>query len=366
MSGLGFLYPSIRLAHILQKNSHHVLFVSTDEHSITLANYGMDHIPVKSNIRRFLDLHRWGYPDNVINDYSILSKIIDQYHPDAIVTSPLAIISFILGQKYQIPIINIGFCEYLFPAKLQDNYNKQWRIEKFTEVCNSFRAQLRLPLIEKSNIDSPLIGTKYLLRSVPALNDDITLPDQVTCIGDLYFEPVYINRPLSNFLAHSKATKKRVVYMQLGRLFHDVNVWRKLLSTLANFIVDTGRADYSISDAKKYNNFFTSHFIPIGAVKNDIDFVICTGQTTSVISSIIHDKQILAIPHSGDSVELSNRLVSKNLACAIYDLNDITIDRLNELFQKLSSNLFKPTIVDYKKQFLAYNDDVVYEIIKSI
>src|SRR5690606_14345275 len=134
--------------------------------------------------------------------------------------------------------------------------------------------------------------------------------------------------------AASKAANKRIVYVQMGRLFKDISTWEILLDTLAkmsvNFIFDVGRADYSTSKIKLYENFFSASFIPIGSIKEDIDFVICTSQTTSVLSAIIHGKQILGIPHSAHSIELSRRLESKNIAKVIYDSKDINIENMQD------------------------------------
>lgn len=370
MAGPGFLYPSIRLAHILQQNSHQVLFVSTHAHSTILGNYGIEHFPVGSTGRLFLDLHRWGYPEYALQDIRTVHEVINKFRPDVIVTSPLAIMSFILAEKHQIPVINIGFCEYLFPGKGGNNHDKQWRIDKFTEAYNSCRNVINMPSIENSPLDSPLLGTMYLLRSVPKLNDDILLPDKVVCIGDLYFEPSYVNIPMKQFIAESKAANRKIAYIQMGRLFRDHGIWSNLIHVLKqlpmNFIVDVGKADYSTADIKTYPNFFTSQFIPIGAVKNDIDYVICTGQTTSVISAIIHGKQILAIPHSTDSIELTKRLESKKLAFGIYGSENININIVTKLFEAFDNNRLSDTVTEYRNLFLSYTDDHIYEIIKPI
>jgi len=367
MSGLGYLYPSIRLAHILQANSQSVLVVSTNEHNAILANYGIEHFPVRDSNNRFLDLHGWATPENGLKCLNVVNDLVNRYKPDVIVTSPLAMISFILAEKYKIPLINVGFCEYLFPGKLAGNEVKQWRINKFTETYNSYRFNIGLPPISVSS-DSPLVGTKYLLRSVPTLNDDIVLPDQVEYVGDLYFEPQFVHKPLFKFIAASKQVGRRIVYIQIGRLFKSDDVWQNLLKALSqlpiSFIVDTGRADYSIQGLT--SNFFTSSFIPIGAVKDDIDFVICTGQTTSVISSIIHEKRILAIPHSADSIELTKRLEVKKLALALYESKYINVDNIKNLFSQLNSDDFIKATRNYKQHFIAYTNDVIYDTIKSM
>lgn len=374
MAGLGYLYPAIRLAHILQTHSHHVLFVSTREHGIILANYGIDHAPVlnnsNNNNRPFLDLHRWAIAENALYGFKALNDVVNRYRPDVIVTSPIALMSFIFAEKYKIPVINIGFCEYLFPCKSAQDDSKEWRINSFTEAYNLCREKMGLSVNEYTYADSPLIGTKYLLRSVSKLNEGLILPDRVECVGDLYFEPSYNNKLLSQFIASSKVAKRQIVYIQMGRLFKGAEVWENLLSVLCqlpmNFIVDTGRADYSVARIKMYNNFFSSSFIPIGAIRDDISFIICTAQTTSVVSAIIHGKQILAIPHSADSIELTQRLESNNLAVGIYKPTEINFDTIQDLFGKLSNCCLEPSIMEFKELFLSYTDEMVYEIVKSV
>lgn len=366
MSGLGYLYPAIRLSIILQKKNHQVLFVSTQEHSITLANYGIDHFPVNNSHRRFLDLHGWGIPSNALINIDIVDKVIDKFRPDVIVTNPFAMISFILAEKYQLPLLNIGFCEYLFTS----TDDKHTRINEFTEIYNSCRSLLGLPHVEFSKTNSVLLGTKYLLRNVEKLYDNVLLPSQVEFVGGLYLEPSYINQPLLHFIASSKKSNKRIGYIQIGRLFKDVDVWENLLFSLShtsmNFIVDIGNADYSIKESWKYSNFFTSSFIPIGAIKDDIDFVICGGQTTSVISAIIHGKKILGVPRSDLSIQLINRLENNKLALGIYQAEKITIGNINDIIVKFSNDSLNSAISEYQNIFLSYSDDVVYNKIKSI
>lgn len=370
MSGLGYLFPSIRLSCILQANYHEVLFISTNEHGIILANYGINHFPIVGTRNQFLDVKGWGHPDNAVSDIQTVDKIINAYLPDVIITSPLAMISFILAEKYNIPLINIGFAEYLFAGLGEYSDYKRWLVTMLTGVYNSCRSKINLPGVNVSDTNSPLIGTQYLLRSIPALNEDVILPDKVKFIGDLYLEPNYINHILHNFISESKKANKDIVYVQIGRLFKDQDIWEKLIHVLAqlpmNYIVDVGRSDYDLGVLKMYNNFFFSKFIPIGAVSNDIDVVICSCHTTTVISAIIHSKMIIGIPHSADSIALAKRLESKSLALCIYNREQINKEKLNGLFREVKRGNFKCNVEKRKKLFLSYTDDVVYNTIQSV
>lgn len=367
MSGLGYLYPSIRIAKILQRHNQNVLFVSTCEHSIILSNYGISHIPMKSYNRKFLDLHRWGHTDSVIQNFKDVTKIIDSYRPDVIITSSLAMISFIIGEKYSIPVINIGFCEYLFPVINENSQTKEWRLSKFNEIYNSFKSELGLPIYNENSFSSPVIGTKYLLRSVNDFYGNNILPDHVACVGDLYLEPAYSNTLLEKFILNSKSNCRKIGYVQIGRLFKRNIIWEQLLKVLeklpVDFIIDINRADYNIKSSSVYKNIFFSSFIPIGAFKKDIDFVICSVNTTTTISSIIHNKPMIAIPSSSDSLEFTQRLIAQKLAVGVTEISDINFNVLSEI---LNNDLWHLSTKNFQEKFLSYTNDVIYKIIVTV
>jgi len=370
MSGLGYLFPAIRLAHILQKRGQQVLFVSTVEHAITLDSCGIAHVAVRNDGAPFLNTAGWYNPGNSVNEVKVFDNVIQQYKPDVIVANPLTLGAFVMAEKYGIPLINIGFTEYLYPSLNGADPDKEWRIKSITDFYNAYRAPLGLAPIACSAEYSPLIGDKYLLRSVPGLNKGAKLPAKVACVGGLYWEPAYTNIPLENFIAETIKSKRPLVYMQIGRLFEAADNWETLTGILArlpmNFVADIGRSDYIRSGTNVPNNFFADPFIPIGKIAGDIDFVICSGQSTSVISAIVHGKQILSIPHSADSTELTHKLETNGLAIGVHGRKNITFEVICGAINRLQHHQLQDKALEYSRLFDGYTDDHIFDVIDSV
>ena len=369
LSSIGYLYPAIRLAHILQAHGQRVLFVSTTEHAMVLNTQGIDHLGVKNDSVPFLYTSNWFLAANAPAEVKVLDYAVATFEPDAIVGSPLALAAFVAAEKYHLPLVSIGFTEYLYPG-LNGLQEKNWRMHSITNYYNGYRAELGFGPIAVSPLASPLIGDCYLLRSVPELNDHLQLPAAVQYVGDLYWEPSYENLPLRRFCADSRAGGKALAYLQIGRLFEGAAVWQALLGALResplNFLVDTGRADYIQPDAPFPDNFFVSPFIPLGAVADDVAFVVCSAQSTTVTSAIVHGKQLLCLPHSADSVELTQRLVSKGVALGLYEAAGIRPEQLAHCFEQLLAQQQLPAIADYRQKFVQYSDEQVFAAVQSV
>lgn len=369
LSSIGYLYPAIRLAHILQARGQRVLFVSTSEHALVLNTQGIDHLSVKNDAVPFLYTANWFLAANAPAEGKVLDYVVATFEPDVLVGSPLALAAFVAAEKYQLPLVSIGFTEYLYPG-LNALPEKSWRMHSITNYYNGYRAELGLGPIAVSPLASPLIGDCYLLRSVPELNDHLPLPTAVQYVGALYWEPSYENLPLRHFCANSQATGKPLVYLQIGRLFEGAAGWQALLGALResplNFLVDTGRADYIQPGVPFPDNFFVSPFIPLGAVADDVAFVICSAQSIAVTSAIVHGKPLLCLPHSADAVELTQRLVGKGLALGLYEVEGIRPEQLAHCFEQLLAQLLRPAITDYRQKFLRYSDEQVFAAVQSV
>ena len=113
-----------------------------------------------------------------------------------------------------------------------------------------------------------------------------------------------MNHDLDRFVAARSAQGSPIFYVQIGRLFEERHRWDRLVHLLgampARFVVDLGRSDYLTDHSEFPDNFYLHPFIPMGYVKDEITGIICSGQTTSVLSALFHGKAVLGIPNSGD------------------------------------------------------------------
>lgn len=367
MASPGYLFPAIRLALILQQRGHQVLFAATADFQLTLQQYGMPAVPVRNDGSPFLHPASWFQSESAPAEVSVLRQIAEAFRPDFIVSNPLTLASFILAEERGIPHINIGFSEYLYPGIQETGEAKLWRLKSITDYYNAYRAAVGLPPIACSPEDSPLIGSVYLLRSIPELHDEMKLPPQVRFIGSFYWEPAFRSIGLDHFLERNRSVGRPNVYVQIGRLFEDAPLWEKLIAALAplpaGFVMDTGRADYLYGSMPLPANCFAAPFIPLGAISSEIGAVISSGQTTSMISAVIHGKPILCIPHSADARELCKKFVARKLAAGIFDSSEIQPQNIQSCLQKWATEKPDLNTAEYKERFLSYTDDFVYSIL---
>ncbi|MEE8056472.1 MAG: hypothetical protein V3T17_01355 [Pseudomonadales bacterium] len=374
LASFGYFFPAIKIAHILQQRGENVLFASAPIYGPLLQIYGIHSVEIRNqkNEHPFLMPGLW-YSDTATEDaVNALEQVINHYRPDVIVSNPLALASFVVAERHTIPNVITGFCEYLYPIRDSEDTTGQWRIGDMTRHYNNCRLRLNLEPIAVDPINSPLIGDKYLLRNIPQLKEPNDLPAKVSYVGGLYWEPGYINHELMHFIRQSQRNKLPLVYVQIGRLFQDDQIWSSLVNILErlpmNFIVDVGRADYMRNNTSLPSNFYVNSFIPLGKIADDIQFVLCSGQSTTVISAIIHGKAILSIPHAADAIDLSKKIQAKGLGTALYshatDLQEIAIRRC---IDKLEDNVFQSKVQEYQKLFLDYDDpELIFKHVTSV
>lgn len=372
LSSFGYLFPSIKLAHMLMEDGHDVLFATTIRYGDLLNLNGIPSVGILNQVSEepFLFPGIWYCDPFLENTVNTLSSIVNSYQPDAIISNPLGLAAMIMAEKYNIPFINIGFSEYLYPGIGESNPTKEWRIKEITEHYNFNRKKLHMPSIEVSASNSPLIGDRYFIRNIPEFDDPRKLPAQVSHIGALYWEPSYQNPLLSNFIAKNKQLKRPIVYMQIGRLFGEASFWQILMDTLDGlpyaFVADLGRADYLQNSPSLPENVFGSPFIPLGHISSEVDFVISSAQSTSMIAAILHEKPILCIPHSADGHEMTQKVENKKIGIGIVDKSKVEKEYFLHCFEELRKDDFSEGVQYFRRRFLEYeNKDFILEAIRS-
>lgn len=358
---------------MLMEKGDDVLFATTIRYDDILKFNGIPSVGIlnQANDNPFLFPGTWYCDPHLNNTVNTLGQIVDSYKPDAIISNPLGIAAMIIAEKYSIPFVNVGFSEYLYPGIGEVNKTKQWRINEISSHYNANRSKLFLPPIAVSEKDSPLIGEAYFIRNIPELDDVRELPSQVSYAGGLYWEPHYQSPRLNRFINWAKSEHRPVVYVQIGRLFGEAPFWKSLLNVFQDlpyaFIADLGRADYLHQNDVLPKNVFGSPFIPIGAIQEDIEFVICSAQSTSLISAIIHGKPILSIPHSADAYEFTSKIKEKNIGLGIVDKELIDKSYLLHCFNEIKKPVYKESVHHYQNIFLEFDEKShVLEKISSI
>ncbi len=363
LTSYGYLFPSIKLGHMLLEQGHDILFATTVRYEDLLKLNGIPVFGVLNQRTKtpFLNPASWFCDPNLSETVTLLCQLLESYKPDAIVSNPLGVAAMLLAEKYEIPLISIGFTEYLYPGIGEVNETKEWRLKEITDHYNANRVKLSLPPIELSAANTPLTGDLYFIRNIPELDDERVLPNHVSHIGGFYWEPTYKNPRLSKFIANGKKQGRKLVYMQIGRLFGDGPIWNVLLETIEampyEFVIDLGRADYVKNGLNFPENVFVSPFIPLGSIAEDVSFVMCSGQSTSVISAIVHGKPILSIPHSANAIEFTAKVQEKKLGLGILDSANIKREYLTEVFEEMQDPSFTQSVQYYQGLFAEVDEE---------
>jgi UDP:flavonoid glycosyltransferase YjiC (YdhE family) len=355
LSTHGHIFPAIKYAQSLQLRGDDVLFVAANEYFCLLNVYGIRCVGVTNSPHYFLSTVDWYTEEANKNQVRVIEAVVEDYRPDVIVTNPLVLSAFIIAERFTIETTVIGYCEYLYPEIADHNSPKQWRINVVTDYYNQIRRHFGLPGIAVDHVNSPLIGHTYLLRSIPKFHDYGAFPKQVKYAGGLYWEPDYTNVELDRFIAANRRENRPLVYVQIGRLFENHDAWTRLAAALEALpigcIVDIGRSDYIGPHFTRPANFYLNSFVPIGYVKDDVNAIICSGQSTSVISAITHGKQLICVPHSADAKELTARVERKGIGIGIHDSADLQQETLSSCLEKIQSNAFADNVHEYQYLF---------------
>ena len=369
-SSYGHLFPAIRLAHVLQRRGDDVLFVTARENQPLLDLYGIKCVALDNRPNPFLSTYDWYHPEVGLHHYESIEPVVAEYRPDAIIATPLVMPAFALAETCSVPLVVLGYCEYLFPSPGDSRSDKQWRLDSITSHYNALRALLHLPSVEADPAASPLKGSKYLIRSIPAFTAQEGLPPAVDFVGGLFWDAQYINYELDRFVANARAVERPLFFLQIGRLFQEKELWGALIELLGrlpvSFIVDIGRADYMSDHTNFPDNFYLHPFIPLSHVKDELTGVICGGQTTSVISAIYYGKPVLGVPNSADGAEVTQRVVRNEIGAGWFRPNDVTEANFLEFMDDIERGRFTPRLQSLQEEFCFYDQEaVLYERIVS-
>lgn len=360
-SSYGHLFPAIRLAQALQRAGADVLFVTAREYQVLLDTQGIRCVAYPSQGHPFLSTHVWFDPAVAQQAFDVIWSVAQAFEPDRIVCTPLVTQAFVLSELRGTPLVVLGYCEYLFPGVGEVASPKQWRIESLTGHYNNLRERLGLPPVAPDPARSPMIGDRHLIRSVPEFTDPDGLPAQAAYVGALLWDPPHVNHDLDRFLDTARADGLPVFFVQIGRLFAEWEKWTQLVRLLgrmpARFVVDLGRSDYMDEHTDFPDNFHLHPFVPLGPIRDAVSGVICSGQTTSVVSALFHAKPVLGVPTSGDGREVTDRMQRQGVGTGIVCEEDLTPEAVMGFIDAAVAGHFDRKLLDLQACFHAYEND---------
>ncbi|MGA9583092.1 MAG: hypothetical protein WBR13_14110 [Allosphingosinicella sp.] len=350
---MGHLLPSIRFGQLVQALGHGVVAVSADRHGALLDQSGIEHIPVRNADGPFMSMTDWYNVETVKVQVRVLDSLVEQVQPDAVVCGPLAISAMIFAERHSLPVGVLGYSTYLYPGLDETAEGRSWRLRSITGFYNSARAALGMAPVAADPESSPLIGDCHLLRNVPEFTGPARLPESVLHVGALHGEPGAGHFAAREFARHWRARGRRIVFVQIGRLFGEGDLWRRLTIALDRLglaaIADTGRADYLRESADQPAHCFATRFASIGDVVDLVDAVICSGHGASLLGAMTHRKPIACLPTTADTVELADRAAACGLGVSIDSSldSDALQTRLREFLDRHAAGAFDQSLERY-------------------
>ena len=182
-ASFGHLLPAMRLARLVLERGHEALFVASDQYSALLDAHGLEHVAVANTGMPFLSTYDWYDVTTVGIQVELLRKIVEQHRPDVLVTGPLGLSTFMAAELRSLPVVVIGYGEYLYPGVGDLDPGRWWRLRTITSFYNACRRAQGLAPVEAEPETSPLLGSRYLLRNVPQFTSPSELPARVTSAG---------------------------------------------------------------------------------------------------------------------------------------------------------------------------------------
>lgn len=359
---MGHLLPSIRFAQRVQGLGHDVVAVSADRHGALLDQHGIDHVPVTNAGGAFMSTWDWYVVDSVATQVRVFESMVDRLRPDAVICGPLAISAMIFAERQGLPVGIIGYSTYLYPALDDLDATRWWRLRSITDFYNAGRAALGLRPVAADPAATPLIGDAYLLRNVPEFTGPGRLPAPVLHVGGLHAEPGAGHVRARAFARHWRAQGRRVVFVQIGRLFHKAALWTRLMTALDALglaaIADTGRSDYLSGGEDVPPHCFATRFVSIGDVADLVDGVICSGHGASLLGALSHRKPLVCLPTSADSVELAERAAACGLGVHLdaEQPQEYLIPALGDALDRAAAGRFDPPLRRFHDALAAWTD----------
>jgi hypothetical protein len=339
-----------------------VVVVSAECHSALLDLYGIEHIPFTNRGTTFMATWDWYGVDTVASEVRVFDSVVERIRPDVVICGPLAISAMIFAERRKLPVGIIGYSTYLYPALNDDDTTRWWRLNSISGFYNAARTHLGLPEVSAHPDSTPLIGDAYLLRNVPEFTGPSSLPPQVMHVGGLHLDPGAGHGRARAFAQQWRSKGRRVVYVQMGRLFEKSEIWTTLMAALELLgmaaIADTGRSDYLHDESAIPPHCFVSRFVSLGDVADLVDAVICSGHGASLLGAMSQQKPLACLPTSADSKELADRVVACGLGVRLDPMQspDLLAVALQGFFDQQKKGCFSGSLRQFHDALAVWID----------
>lgn len=312
----GFVFPSIAVAERLRARGHDVAFVTDTSFARAIEQRGFARIARGTPDGHSFEIDGWADPYRIAMQTKHLLAALTVFRPDVILASNLAMGPLIVRLTHRIPVAVLGSVVLLWPslrtaassepavdARLAWRYADQLR--HLERAC----AALGVALASEPYERSPLFGDRFLLQGVPELQRDAALlPAPVRFTGSCALDEIDVaGDDAAAWLRAQRARGRRILYVQLGRVFEAPSFWRIFRDWIARrgaaAVVCAERHDRPIDDVPE--TVLLRKRVPQDAVLPYADAVVCTGHPTAVLGALAHGVPLVVSPAGSGTEEIA-------------------------------------------------------------
>jgi len=188
-------------------------------------------------------------------------------------------------------------------------------------IYNSARGLFGLSPSPASLEESPLLGSLYLLQSVPHL-EPLTehLPERVRLVGSCLHEPDTADTELVEWLG-SGSEGPRLLYVQHGSVFGArESFWSGLVAACEELgirVAASMERPQSGPPAFRDERWLVRGHVPQHPVMEQADGVVCSANSTAVLGALTHGLPLLLFPTGGEQPALAARCLAAGAATVL-------------------------------------------------
>lgn len=313
----GFIYPAIGIALELKARGHTPIFVTGDGYEGLLREMQIERIPCGDNDRASFQLERWHHSPSIAMQVKHIEYALKRFTPDVLVTQPLSLGAFIVGERTRLPVAVVGLLTHLWPVSEVINPQESkaealllWRHNDMLRYYNDARTLFKLPPSAADHRDSPLLGDLFMLQSVPELGVDIDrFPLHVHLVGSCLWEPP-ADDALRSWVTTAAGTGEPIIYVQHGRSFNFPSFWPHVKEVFGErpFHVAAAIGRFGPDTGPTPSRFFVRDHLCQGAVLPHARVVISGGNTTAVLGALTHGIPSLLLPAASEQTDVAEQI----------------------------------------------------------
>lgn len=310
---------------MLRNRGHEVAFATGRQFDGWLGAHGLRRIPRTERDGDSFHVDNWVDPTRVGLQLKHLVYALKQFSPDVLITSSLAFGPYLVAEASGLPLAVLGFATWLLPRRPEPH--EPWdgirmsRYQDWLRYYNVSRALCGMRPVSSVPPQTPMLGDLFLLRSIPELEGDDSLPPQVRFVGACQWEgapePNAV-RELEAFVARAGASRP-FVYVQQGRTFRDRGFWPALVQAFVErelvLLCDVGRMDDAVDSIP--SNFFVRPHLSMELALPRCSAVITSGSTSPALGALLAGLPAVMIPSGSGTEDIVERWVARGLAVAL-------------------------------------------------